>query len=250
MVEMRPRVRPEVAPRKLRGDRGWVMHQSWHDLLFAHWPLPPDQIRPLVPPPLEPDLFDGEAWLGIVAFRLTGVRLRGLPAMPFVSSFPEINVRTYVRYGGWRGVLFLSLDADNPLGIPVARLFFRLPYIQARIACLPVEDGIRFVSYRGGESDPFPFFSAHYRPSGHAFTADPDSLESWLTERYSFFEVDGAGRPLRCDVWHPHWQLQPAEADIEANTLARSHGITLPARDPLLHYAERMDARVWPLKRA
>ena len=174
--------------------------------------------------------------------------MRWLPEIGCVSNFPEINVRTYVRYGDRQGVLFLSLDADNPLVIALARPWFRLNYIKAHIAMLRHEGGIRFVSYREGQRDQRPFFSANYHPTGQPYHPEQGSLDHWLTERYSFFAVDRRARPLRCDVQHRPWQLQGAEAEIGANTLAQSHGITLPETEPLLYYAERMEARIWPIK--
>src|SRR5437899_12900720 len=93
----------------------WVMAQSWHDLLFAHWVLPVDTLRPLIPTPLEIDTHHGIAWMGIAPFRMTGVRIRGIPALPGLSAFPELNVRTYVTLGGKPGVFFFSLDAGSRL---------------------------------------------------------------------------------------------------------------------------------------
>src|ERR1700724_1868255 len=91
----------------------WIMAQVWHDLLFAHWPVAPQVMRPLVPASLELDTFEDEAWLGIVPFRMSGVRLRGTPALPYLSAFPELNVRTYVTHGNKPVVWFFSLDATN-----------------------------------------------------------------------------------------------------------------------------------------
>ncbi len=106
----------------------WIMTQSWHDLLFAHWPVAADLLRARVPPGLELDLFERQAWLGVIPFHMTNVAPRGVPALPFVSAFPEINVRTYVRVGDKPGVYFFSLDAGNPLAVSVARGMFHLPY--------------------------------------------------------------------------------------------------------------------------
>src|SRR5690606_20213232 len=93
----------------------WVMAQRWQDLLFAHWPLPPAVLSALLPPALELDVYSGQGWLGVVPFRMSGVRLRLLPAVPWLSAFPELNVRTYVRLRDRgvekRGVYFFSLDA-------------------------------------------------------------------------------------------------------------------------------------------
>ena len=115
----------EVAHRPWPRPAGpWVMAQSWHDLLFAHWPVDSERVRPLVPDRLEIDSFDGQAWLAVVPFRMTGVRLCGTPAVPWLSAFPELNVRTYVKYGGKPGVWFFSLDAGNPLAVVIARAWF------------------------------------------------------------------------------------------------------------------------------
>src|SRR5688500_17865980 len=109
----------------------WIMTQSWHDLLFAHWPVKAEALRELVPPGLELDLFDRQAWLGIIPFHMTNVAPRGVPALPWVSAFPELNVRTYVRVGDRPGIFFFSLDAGNPLAVTMARTLFKLPYFQA-----------------------------------------------------------------------------------------------------------------------
>jgi len=107
------------------------MRQTWHDLLFAHWPVEPALLRPLVPASFELDTFDGAAWVGVVPFWMSGVALRGMPALP---SFPELNVRTYVTTGDRAGVFFFSLDAANRLAVWGARTFLKLPYFHATMA--------------------------------------------------------------------------------------------------------------------
>lgn len=107
------------------------MKQIWHDLLFAHWPLPPAVMRPLIPEQLSLDRFDGYCWVGVVPFHMSGIRRRGLPALPGLSRFPELNVRTYVIYGGKPGVYFFSLDAANLPAVRAARTFYHLPYFHA-----------------------------------------------------------------------------------------------------------------------
>src|SRR5690349_15567099 len=99
----------------------WIMHQNWHDLLFAHWPVPVETLRPLIPAGLSLDTYNGEAWLGLIAFNLSGIRLRGLPPVPFTCQFVELNVRTYVIRDGKPGIYFLSLDASNALAGAIAR---------------------------------------------------------------------------------------------------------------------------------
>src|SRR5919204_5477516 len=109
----------------------WIMAQRWSHLLFAHWPVDIDALRAIVPPSLPLDTFDGAAWLSIVPFYLSHLRPRWLPALPWVSAFPELNVRTYVTLGGKPGIYFFSLDAGSPLAVAGARAIYRLPYFRA-----------------------------------------------------------------------------------------------------------------------
>src|SRR5437870_3905422 len=114
-------------------DGAWCMEQRWHDLLFAHWPVACDQLRNVVPAALEIDTYRGQAWIGVIAFRLSGIRLRGMPSVPGISAFPEVNLRTYVHLDGKPGVLFLSLHCPNRLAMAIARPWFRLPYRYADV---------------------------------------------------------------------------------------------------------------------
>jgi uncharacterized protein YqjF (DUF2071 family) len=221
------------------------MTQTWHDLLFVHWPLPPDALRPAVPAGLEIDTFNGSAWLGIVAFRLSAIRLRGLPEVPFTSHFPEINVRTYVTHGDKPGVYFMSLDADNRLAIALAKPWFRLAYHLSRIRYEECAEGIRFHSRRLERNSPGADFTATYGPCGPVFKARPGSLEHWLTERYCYYSAGRSGKLYRCDIRHTPWQLQRAQAQITTNTMALSHGIELPGTEPSLLYARHMKALIW-----
>ena len=143
----------------------WVMTQSWHDLLFAHWPIDAATLASNLPPALELDRFDGKAWLGIVPFHMTNVAPRAVPALPWVSAFPELNVRTYVRVGGKPGVYFFSLDAGNALAVAVARGLFNLPYHQASMDVASVGDTIRYRSRRAEDAGPSAWFAADYQPA-------------------------------------------------------------------------------------
>src|SRR5258708_10205127 len=113
----------------------WVMAQSWHDLLFAHWAVDSERLRALIPDRLEIDSFDGQAWLAVVPFRMSGVRLRGAPAVPWLSAFPELNVRTYVKYGGKPCGWVFSLDAGYPLARALPRARVPPPDFLSRMDC-------------------------------------------------------------------------------------------------------------------
>lgn len=222
------------------------MAQSWHDLLFAHWPVPCDALRRLVPAALVLDTYDGTAWIGVVPFRMSGIRLRRLPPLPWLSAFPELNVRTYATRGGKPGVFFFSLDAANPLAVAVARRWYHLPYMRARMSATTEADGVRYASRRTHHGAPQAELRARYRPMGPVTRAAPGTLEHWLTERYCLYALDRHGTVYRGEIHHEPWPLQAAEAEVEVNTMTRP--LVLPDTQPLLHFARRLDVVVWPLR--
>jgi uncharacterized protein len=221
------------------------MAQTWRDLLFAHWPVASQTLRPFVPAALALETFDGQAWVAITPFVLTGLRPRGLPALPGLSWFPELNLRTYVTAGGRSGVLFFSLDAGSALAVAGARALYSLPYYRARFEITAAKGRIRYSSRRTHRGAPAATFAAEYGPCGAAAPAGPGSLAHWLTERYCLYAVDRRGRLRRAEIHHPPWPLQPAEARILENTLTAAVGFSLPATPPLLHFAGRLDVQVW-----
>jgi hypothetical protein len=220
---------------------------TWHDLLFVHWPFEAATLRPLVPAALELDLHEGQAWLGVVPFRMTGVRARWTPALPWFSAFPELNVRTYVRAGGKPGVWFFSLDAANPVAVRGARWCFHLPYFDARMRCERSGEDVHYSSVRTHRGAPGAAFVARYRPAGALARAQPGSIDHWLTARYCLYAVGRAGRLFRGDIHHLPWPLEAAEAEVEVNTMASPLGVNLPAGAPLLHFARRLDVVAWSL---
>ena len=232
----------------------WSVAMRWHDLLFMHWPVPAAALRPLIPAGLDLDTFAGDAWLGIVPFRMTGIRHRVGPALPWLSAFAELNVRTYVTRGGRPGVWFFSLDAANPVAVRAARWRFHLPYFDARMAADPdgpAGDGVRYRSVRTHRGAAAAAFAARYRPTGPAHRAAAGTLEHWLTERYCLYAADARGGVHRGEIDHAPWPLQPAEAKVRRNTMADPLGVALPdGSAPLLHFARRVDVVAWELRPA
>lgn len=212
-----------------------------------HWPVPATAVRPLVPPGLEIESFDGTSWVGVVPFRMEGVMHRPLPDLPWVSAFPELNVRLYVTRDGRPGVWFLSLDASNRLAVWAARLLFNLPYFPARMQVSAEGDGIAYRSRR--TVGPAAAFEARYRPTSSPYEAAPGSLERWLTERYCLYAQDRRGRLFRTEVHHHPWPLQRAEADVAINEMLAPHGLSGVPGAPLLHFSRRLDVVVWSPKR-
>ncbi|HEY8285780.1 MAG TPA: DUF2071 domain-containing protein [Chloroflexota bacterium] len=218
---------------------------QWHNLLFMHWPLPPQVLRPLIPAPLHLDTFDGAAWIGIVPFQMCGVTARLVPPMPGLSAFCELNVRTYVTIGGKPGVWFFSLDAANGPAVRAARLAFHLPYYDARMRCLMDGRNIRYSSLRTHRLAPPAAFGASYHPIGPPAFARPGTLEDWLTARYCLYAANRRGKAWRGEIDHAPWPLQPAEVELERNTMIAPIRIVLPSVAPLLHFARRLDVVAW-----
>ena len=228
-------------------DSPWVMAQVWRKLLFAHWPIAAEIVRPLLPAGLALDTWDGQAWLGIVPFQMERVHFRGLPGIPTATRFAELNVRTYVTMDEKPGVFFFSLDAGSLLAVLGARALFALPYYHARFAIAAEGDSIHYRCERLGSGKQRALFEARYRPTGPVQLAQPGSLEDWLTARYCLYTMRGS-HLMRGEVQHAPWPLQPATAEIVRNTIAEPAGIRLPATPPLLYYSERLEVVVWPLR--
>jgi uncharacterized protein len=221
----------------------WLMTQSWHDLLFAHWRVDVSELRGLVPSAFALDLFEGEAWLGIVPFRMTNVGLRVTPAMPWISAFPELNVRTYVRVANRPGVYFFSLDAARWLAVAAARTLLNLPYYTADMTIERRGDGLHYESRRRRRERAQ--FKATYEPLGAPFAASVGSIEHFLTERYCLYHHNRQGRPYRLDIHHRPWSLQEARATITVNTMAAASHLTLNGAPALLHFVQRQDVVAW-----
>ena len=235
----------------------WSWRQSWRDLLFAHWPVAAGAVRPLVPAGLEVQEFDGTSWIAVVPFRMAGVMRRPLPDLPWVSAFPELNVRVYVTAGGKPGVFFFSLDATNPLVVAAGRRLFHVPYRRADIAMRREGEWIGYECVRrgsGGEGEKGgkgegvkgeAVFRGRYRPTSEVYAAAPGTLEHFLTERYCLYAAAPDGSLSRTEVHHRPWPLQRAEAEIWANTMTAAGGLPVNGPPALVHFAKRIDVVVW-----
>ena len=243
-------VRTSHRPRALPSGR-WMMTQRWNDLLFAHWPVPAASMAALLPEGLEVDTFQGSAWLGVVPFWLDRIKIRGVPPIPGARSFPDLNLRTYVRdeQTGTLGVYFFSLDASNLLAVAAARAFYHLPYYWAEMRLEQrSEREFSFYSRRRFSREPV-MFKARYRglgPTRKLAESQSGTLEYFLMERSCLFARNRAGQPIRANLHHVPWPLEEAEAEIERNDLPAAIGIRLPNQEPVLHYSRRLAVYIWP----
>ncbi|WZO98313.1 DUF2071 domain-containing protein [Isosphaeraceae bacterium EP7] len=228
-----------------------AMRQRWANLLFLHWPVPVEVLRPLIPQGLEVDTFDGTAYVGLVPFTMTGVRPTWAPAVPGLSNFHEVNVRTYVHHRGKNpGVWFFSLDAASSVAVRIARRFWNLPYHFARMGQAHGSDGS--ISYRSERLWPGPTPAGcdlAYRPEGTPAASRPGTLEHFLAERYLLYTLGRRGL-ISGRVHHTPYPLQPARLLRLDETLLAASGIARPASDPLAHYAAEVRVRVYPLRPA
>lgn len=224
----------------------WAIGMTWEKLLFMHWPVPHEVLRPHVPHGLQLETYDDQAWIGIVPFEMRRTRSRMLPAVPRISTFPELNVRTYVNFGRKPGVYFFSLDAASRLAVWGARWIYSLNYYLAEMSIRRRAGKINYSSHRRHPNAPPANFRANYWPVGNPFEAEPGSLEDWLTARYCLYSVDRRGRIYRLEIDHEPWLLQRAEAEIYENTMTGPLGIELPQVPPRLHYSARLAVVSWP----
>jgi hypothetical protein len=222
----------------------WTLGQTWEQIFWAHWPVPAVELRQRVPDELEIEEHDGSAWLGIVFFRVRALRARGALPVPGISSFLQLNVRTYVRGpDGLPGVWFFSIDASSRLAALGVRRIYHMPAFHARMT-------LELAGSAGGGAgtdwqdvecvrlgEPGRVFSARYRATGETFHAEPGSLEWFLTERYRLFTADA-----RAEMHHDRWLLSPAEAEIELASIAPF----ALGGEPRCHCSFRQDSLIWP----
>jgi uncharacterized protein len=226
----------------------WIMTQRWNDLLFLHYALSPEVLRPLVPDALALDTYGQRAWISVTPFWISHLRPPGVPPLPWLSHFAEINVRTYVTRDGRPGVYFFSLDASNLSAVWGARVFYRLPYWQAAMK-LKWRGELRIDYASKRQHGPKPAeLRCSYGPSSSVFRAHPGSLEHFLTERYCLYAASRK-RLYRGEIHHLPWELQDATFELPQNSMAQPAGISLPATPDIAFFARAMKVLFWAPER-
>ena len=221
----------------------WILRQSWLDLAFIHYRVSADQLRPRLPRGIRVQEFDGSAWLGLVPFRMHDVAPRGLPAVPGISHFPELNVRTYVESAdGKPGVWFFSLDAASRPTTHGGRLLFGLPYFRARMTHRRKHDWHVFLSDRLQAPAAF---RGRYRPLGPPSLHPSGSFAHWASERYCLYS-EKRGQLLRVEVHHAPWPLAEAEVIISENTLFSAANLTVLDVAPICHFSPGVHVVSYP----
>lgn len=223
--------------------RPWLMTQEWHDVLFLHWPVSPDLVRKHIPSELELDLYNDMAWIGLIFFKVKGSRPRFIPPVPGLSSFLELNVRTYVTYKGKSGVHFFSLDVNNPLIVKLTTHGNFLPFGNAKISLKRYKKTFTIYS-RHTHQNTFPeTLAATFEPIARPI--ERNQFERWLTERYHLW-TKPKGHLLRVDMTHSPWILQNVRGVIHENTMASFLKSNFQEKHPIAHYSKMKKARVFP----
>lgn len=213
--------------------RSWIMTQEWHDVLFLHWPVSPDELSPYISSELELDLYNGKAWIGFIFFKVKGNRPRLIPHIPGVDSFLELNIRTYVTYKGKAGVHFFSLDANNPLIVKLTTIKNFLPYRHAKIRLKRSKNIFKIQSrtkHTLSETlvatfEPIPEFLA-----GNDF-------DRWLTERYYLWpKMDD--HLFEIEISHSPWILQNVLVTVLENTMVPFLKSDYQLNHPIAHYSK------------
>ena len=223
------------------------MRMKWHDLAFLNWCVGSEDLLRHLPAGLELDTFDGQAWISVVPFVMSGVAPTWLPDVPWLSKFPELNVRTYVVRDGKPGVWFFTLDATNPLAVRVARSWFHLNYVDARIR---TERNANWIKYRSERTDrvaPAAELAVDYRPVGESYYAEPGTLVDWLTSRYCLYAANKKGAIFRGEIDHAPWQLRDAQAVIHTNSMLEALGISIFGEPASIQFAKRTEVVAWSL---
>ncbi|HLS08366.1 DUF2071 domain-containing protein [Lentibacillus sp.] len=223
----------------------WVMMQHWEHLLFIHYRLPRYVFESYIPPGLELDTYDGDAWLSIIPFRVSKIRLRGLPQIPFLNSFLEVNVRTYVKRNGIKGVYFFSLDANQLLTVVGARAA-TLPYFHANMTMKKWGDSIYVDSERFGKKDVR--LKMQYQPTGEQFHPEKGSLEHWLIERYFLWTYRGRSL-FKGGIHHKRWAIRKAEVNMGKQLLTPFLPDNMAGEYSFAHYAASQIAFLWMIRK-
>jgi len=226
-----------------------VMRQEWRDLLFLHWTVDADAVQTLLPAGLTVDTFGGAAYIGLVPFGMRNVRPVGCPAVPGLSHFLEINVRTYAcDETGTPGVWFFSLDAANPIAVAIARTLFHLPYFHAAMRQTQHGKRTEYVSVRRHRGAKNAESVLTYTPQGESRTAAPGTLDHFLCERYLLYSENG-GRLFAGRVYHTAYPLQSAALHDLSDTLVAAAGFSDIANETPAHvaFAAGVSVEVFPL---
>jgi len=213
-----------------------VMLQRWHEISFVHWSCDPALLQLRLPRGLQLDDFDGKGWIGLTPFLLVGLRPVLVPRVLGIS-FPETNLRTYVRGPNGPGIWFFSLDAARLTAVAGARATYGLPYYWSDMEVRISAEEVLYYSNRGGRA------RVRIRVAKENPIENRSALETFLTERYRLYSLLGS-RLISAEVRHPPWKLNQARLLEFEETLRRAAGVEFPSSDFLVHHSGGVDTKI------
>jgi len=218
-------------------ESNWKYYQQWHNTVFLHWSLPNKKIKELLPPNLELDTFDGNAWISLVAFEVQKMRVHYLPPFPYVSNFKEINVRTYVTHNGIKGIYMFSIETDKLIEVLLTRIFIGLPYKKSNIK----KSSHKILSFNKQNNYQL---DLSYKPI--EVSTIKTKLDYWLTERHALYNYKES-QLYRHDIHHKEWQLN--EVDISVWDINYNFkDLSLTINPDKVHFAKKIQVLLWGRK--
>ena len=217
-----------------------VMVQQWRDLAYVHWRYPVEEVQALLPSGVEVDVHDGSAWVGLIPFSMRKIGLPRLPAVPYLGSFPEVNVRTYVRCNGKPGVWFFSLDVNRFLPALVARTTYLLPYCWGSARHFRDGDVLKTTVRRRWPSTS----STHISILIGDEIEEPSDTAVFLSARWGLYSKGFRGALRYSPVDHEKWPLYSATLLNIDDSLVTSAGLSAPRGEPHVMFSPGVSVRV------
>jgi uncharacterized protein len=213
----------------------WIIYQKWHKVLFLHWSVLPGLLKQFIPGELEVHLFKGQAWVSLVVFRLTNVRPRYLPPVPYISNADEINIRTYVKFRGKPGIYFLSMELGKSISNLLAKYLTGLPYRYS-------DTENTTMRYRSWNKEFRDEIDIEYEIKNKIL--NKSELDQWLTERYALFQNNGKHTIIEYEIHHYEWPLYGAS--LKRNHIRYDRFGSLIHKEPEhLHYSSGVEVLTW-----
>lgn len=225
----------------------WVGQQEWHDVLFMHWAVPYEKLKPYVPAPFLLETYDGQAWVTVVLFQTKNSRFRTMPTIMSYLSFLQMNTRTYIQFDGEPGIYFLSVDVNHLLIKTITKRLLQLPYELAKMDIKRDKDQIQFKSKRIKNNYSFSNITANYRPSSQTIYQSQGTLSHWLTERYCFWMIKG-NKIIKGPLSHESWELHDVTVNLEMTDIIPFIPVNDLQRNPLAHYEKSVHAHLHPFE--
>ena len=224
-----------------------ILNQSWQDISFMHWKVDKNLLSKNIPKGLILDLYEDEAYVGVIPFMMKNVRPRWAMSIPFVSNFPEFNIRTYVKAGKTKGVFFLTLDAQSIITRIYATGVYHLPYRYSRGY---VNRNSKTFQWKSSRLWSDYSLEGYCESEGESGYAEKGSLEEFLLERYFLFVADRNHKIRKGFIHHNRWRFKKAKAKIVKNSFLESFslGVKNVFSPDFCHASDGVEVKAWALE--